>query len=94
MADHVPEGLSTAEVGKEIGEHGRHAAAHQGAGRHGRVISITEAVLLSIVAIIAAWSGYSAAKMGHRFVAQAGQGVCNSDEGKSSLPAIADVSRR
>src|SRR5207244_5149796 len=60
----VREGLSTAEVGKEIGEHSHHAGTHQSAGRHGRVISITEAVLLSIVAIIAAWSGYSAAKWG------------------------------
>ena len=60
----MPEGLSTIEVGKEIGEHGRHAGTHQSGGRHGRVISITEAVLLSIVAIIAAWSGYSAAKWG------------------------------
>jgi hypothetical protein len=60
----VPEGLSTAEVGKEIGEHSHHEGTHQSPGRHGRVISITEAVLLSIVAIIAAWSGYSAAKWG------------------------------
>jgi hypothetical protein len=54
----VPEGLSATEVGKEIGEH-----AEKGA-RHGRVLSITEAILLSLVAILAAWSGYSAAKWG------------------------------
>jgi hypothetical protein len=56
----VPEGLSASEVGKEIGEH----AAHHGAAhtRRDELISIGEAVLLSIVTIVAAWSGYSAAK--------------------------------
>jgi hypothetical protein len=46
----VPEGLSPQEVGKEIGEH--------------TGVSILEAVLLSIVALMAAWSGYAAAKWG------------------------------
>ena len=60
----VPEGLSAAEVGGEIGHHSRHSGGHHGGGRHDRAISISEAVLLSVVAIIAAWSGYSAAKWG------------------------------
>jgi hypothetical protein len=55
----VAEGLSASEVGKEIGEHAKHADAH---GRRDRLISITEAVLLSVVALLAAWSGYAAAK--------------------------------
>ena len=54
----MPEGLSATEVGKEIGEHAHHH------GVHDRVISIVEAVLLSIVTIMAAWSGFSAAKWG------------------------------
>ena len=56
----MPEGLSPTEVGKEIGEH----AAHHGRAhtRRDELISIGEAVLLSIVTIVAAWSGYSAAK--------------------------------
>jgi hypothetical protein len=58
----VPEGLSAAEVGKEISEHGEHAAGDE--HRHGRIVTIVEAVLLSIVALLAAWSGYSAAKWG------------------------------
>ncbi len=58
------EGLSAAEVGGEIGHHARHSGGHHGGGRHDRVISISEAVLLSVVAIIAAWSGFSAAKWG------------------------------
>jgi hypothetical protein len=57
----VPEGLSATEVSKEIGEHARE---HDGAHPHGRLISIIEAVLLSVVTITAAWSGYSAAKWG------------------------------
>jgi hypothetical protein len=59
--DHVHEGLSATEVGREVGEHVKHA----GDERHpDRLISISEAVLLSIVTILAAWSGYSAAKWG------------------------------
>jgi hypothetical protein len=60
----VPEGLSATEVSKEISEHAKHAArheAHDQTGRH-ELISIAEAVLLSIVTLTAAWSGYSAAK--------------------------------
>jgi hypothetical protein len=55
----VPEGLGPAEVGKEISEHRKHTASHE---RRDRVLSITEAVMLSVVAVIAAWSGFSAAK--------------------------------
>jgi hypothetical protein len=55
----MAEGLSATEVGKEIAEHAEHSA-----GRHDRLVSIAEAVLLSIVALVAAWSGYSAAKWG------------------------------
>lgn len=52
----MPEGLSSAEVGKEIGEHAKHTAGHHD------LITIVGAVILSVVAIVAAWSGYSAAK--------------------------------
>jgi hypothetical protein len=66
----MPEGLSPGEVGKEIREHAAHAG-EQGKDRehgertlhrHDRLISIAEAVLLAIVALTAAWAGYSAAK--------------------------------
>lgn len=60
----MAEGLSAVEAGKELGEHGKHSAVHGGSDRRDRVISIAEAVLLSIVTIVAAWSGYSAAKWG------------------------------
>ena len=55
----MAEGLSASEVGKEIGEHAKHSGAHD---RRDRLISISEAALLSIVAVLAAWSGYAAAK--------------------------------
>jgi hypothetical protein len=57
----VPEGLSAAEVGKNIAEHKKHAAAPEGDQRD-RWLSIVEAVLLSLVAVLAAYSGYAAAK--------------------------------
>jgi hypothetical protein len=58
----VAEGLSASEVGKEIGEHKEHAA-HDGAqDRRDRILSVTEALLLSLVAVLAAYSGYAAAK--------------------------------
>lgn len=56
----MAEGLSAAEVGKEIGEH-RHHAAHASDSRD-RAITIVEAVLLAIVAFVAAFSGYASAK--------------------------------
>ena len=58
----VPEGLSPAEVGKEIAEHKKHDAADNDADQHDRWPSIIEALLLSLVAVLAAYSGYAAAK--------------------------------
>jgi len=61
----VPEGLSPAEVGKEIAEHKKHGhAAGEERDRHDRWLSIVEALLLSFVAVLAAYSGYAAAKWG------------------------------
>src|SRR5262245_42448395 len=57
----VSEGLSATDVGKEIGQHAKHRGAGDGKDR---ALSIGEAVLLSIVTIVAAWSGYSAAQWG------------------------------
>ena len=61
----MPEGLSPVEVGKEIGEHRKHTAeGHTEHDRHDRWLSIVEALLLSLVAVLAAYSGYAAAKWG------------------------------
>jgi hypothetical protein len=68
----VPEGLSPSEVGKEIAEHHKKAAekaeeedANGSAAEpkgHDRLIVIVEAILLAVVAVLAAWSGFAAAK--------------------------------
>jgi hypothetical protein len=58
----MPEGgLSATEVGHEIERH--HAGrTKEEEERHDRIIAIVEASLLAIVAVLAAWSGYSSAK--------------------------------
>lgn len=58
----MPEGLSATEVGREISEHHEHTREEHAA--RDRLISILEALLLSVVALLAAWAGYSAAKWG------------------------------
>lgn len=55
----MAEGLSASEVGKELGEYVTQRPPHE---ERDRLLSISEAILLSVVALIAAWSGYSAAK--------------------------------
>ena len=55
----MAEGFSAGEVGKEIGEHAKRADTHD---RRDRLMSVTEAALLSVVALLAAWSGFAAAK--------------------------------
>jgi hypothetical protein len=60
----VSEGLSPSEVGKEIGHHHEHTAAAHDGDRHERLLTIAEAVLLAVVAVVAAYSGYAAAKWG------------------------------
>jgi len=59
----VPEGLSASEVGKEIAEHKERVAEEkEERDRRDKLLSITEALLLSLVAVLAAYSGYAAAK--------------------------------
>lgn len=53
-------GLSAAEVGKEIEHHRKHSAHPM--SRHDRIVTIIEASLLAVVALLAAWSGFAAAK--------------------------------
>jgi hypothetical protein len=60
----VPEGLSAGEVGKEISEHRAKAtesSATEAKGRD-RLITIIEAILLAVVAVLAAWSGFASAR--------------------------------
>jgi hypothetical protein len=58
----MPEGLSAAEVGKEISEHRKHSQSGAHDTAHDRRVTIIEAALLAVVALLAAWSGYASAK--------------------------------
>ena len=58
----MPEGLSPIEVGRELHEHTKEPHEPEGGNRHSRTVQIGEALLLSLVTIAAAWSGYAAAK--------------------------------
>lgn len=55
----MTEGLAASEVGTEIAEHARRHHTHQS---RDRLLSVSEALLLSVVALLAAWSGYAASK--------------------------------
>ena len=61
----MPEGLSPSEVGKELSEH-RERAAEGSAGTEAtgrdRMVTIIEALLLAVVAVLAAWSGFASAR--------------------------------
>jgi hypothetical protein len=93
----MPEGLSAAEVGKEIAEHHEHTdhdhdhAASEPTGRD-RLVTIAEAVLLSVVALLAAWSGYSAAKWGTE--SSLSLAKASSARSKSSLAEIQAIQVR
>ena len=57
----MPEGLSVSEVGKEISEH-HHRDGEESEASSGRVLMVIEAVLLAVVAVLAAYSGFAASK--------------------------------
>jgi hypothetical protein len=74
----MPEGLTPGDVAGEISKHRQHRAEHQGDDdrsdatdegdndhgprKHDRVLSIIEAILLAIVALLAAYTGFASAK--------------------------------
>jgi hypothetical protein len=68
----VAEGLAAGEVAGEISQHKKHTDEHEhdggggeaGERQHDRVLSVVEAVLLAIVALLAAYTGYASAKWG------------------------------
>ena len=64
----MPEGLSPGEISKEINEHRQHTVA-DGDGQdrdddQSHLLTIVEAILLAVVAIMAAYSGYASARWG------------------------------
>jgi hypothetical protein len=70
----VAEGLSSSEVAGEISRHKTHSAEHEDEGdgsgtvdgtrSHDRTLSIIEAVMLAVVALLAAYTGFASAKWG------------------------------
>jgi len=54
--------LGPAETSKEIAEHAHRAHDDGGGSKHDRRISVVEAGFLALVALLAAWSGFAAAK--------------------------------
>ena len=54
-------GLGPAEVGEKIVEHREHTMHQEPTGRD-RIVTIIEAALLAMVALMAAWSGFASAK--------------------------------
>ena len=58
----MAEGLGPDAVDKEITEHTKHSRGHEEATGHDRIMTIIEAALLAVVALMAAWSGFAAAK--------------------------------
>ncbi len=58
----MPEGLSALEANKELEHHQRHGSQIE--GRHGRILQVSEALVLALVTLTAAWSGFAAAKWG------------------------------
>ena len=85
----MPEHLSAAEVGKEIARHGK---SGDDGGRHerrDRGVAIAEAILLSVVALLAAWSGYAAAKWSTESrVTLAGASAARTNANRATLEAL------
>jgi len=55
----MPEGLSASEVAKKLRHHHHQEVARQAISR---AVPVIEVVLLSVVTIVTAWAGYSAAR--------------------------------
>lgn len=84
----MAEGLSAAEVGKEIGEH-KHATEADDKDRRDRMLSVLEALLLSLVAVLAAYSGYAAAKWStHSSVELAKASAARTKANRADLEAL------
>src|ERR1700727_1538000 len=68
----MAEGLASSEVAGELSRHKTHSAGHDhdaegsdsgdGERSHDRTLSIIEAVMLAVVALLAAYTGYASAK--------------------------------
>jgi hypothetical protein len=92
----VPDGLKTEAVAGEITRHKNHTNDHEEQrsdedGReHDRLLSVIEAVLLAIVALLAAYTGYASAKWStESSVRLAGASAARTEANRASLEAQA-----
>ena len=90
----MPEGLKPGEVAGEISRHKKHASEHEaepdpdGGREHDRVLSIVEAILLAIVALLAAYTGYASAKWStESSVRLAGASAARTEANRAALDA-------
>ncbi len=90
----MPEGLKTGEVAGEITRHRKHANEHDaeapddGGREHDRALSVIEAVLLAIVALLAAYTGYASAKWStESSVRLAGASAARTEANRAALDA-------
>jgi hypothetical protein len=96
----VAEGLSSSEVAGEISRHRTHSAEHEhvddgdgtgtddGTRSHDRTLSIIEAVMLAIVALLAAYTGFASAKWGtESSVRLAGASAARTEANRAALNA-------
>ncbi len=90
----MAEGLKTGEVAGEITRHRKHSTNHDakspddGGRDHDRVLSVVEAVLLAIVALLAAHTGYASAKWStESSVRLAGASAARTEANRAALDA-------
>jgi hypothetical protein len=90
----MPDGLKTGDVASDISRHKKHASDHEGEppdedGReHDRVLSVVEAILLAIVALLAAYTGYASAKWStESSVRLAGASAARTEANRAALDA-------
>ena len=81
-------GLSAAEVGKEIEHHLKHSSHPM--SRHDRIVTIIEAALLATVALLAAWSGFAAAKWSTESRLQIAEGSASRVEANRAFDEAAE----
>ena len=88
----MPEGLSSSDVAGEISRHKTHSAEHAQDGEdsepdgearsHDRTLSVIEAVMLAIVALLAAYTGYASAKWNTESSVRLAQASADADPGE------------
>lgn len=94
----MAEALSSSEVAGEISRHKTHSAEHEddgdksgtvdGTRSHDRTLSVIEAVMLAVVALLAAYTGFASAKWGtESSIRLAGASAARTEANRAALNA-------